>query len=412
MSDSAHPGSERDEPETDLDVEEEMAADEVDEPPTEHATVEHTDQLVEDVDRVQEEIAEHTTAGEQRASLREVAASLGISTAVALRALRGESEISDRLVGRVQEAAKQLHYPLEDVHREENRRGVVAILVNTMRNPWISDIVRSVRIELTATSRAAFVVPTRRRVPEVPIASDLEAIRAIKDLGVDGFIILSELADSEQVIDIIGDTPVVGASISSATAGSMDTVRIDEETGQGLIVSHLVSLGHTEIAHVGGVGSPLAKERADAFLKAMARHGLEDCARVEPADFTEQVGATAGSMLLRGSVAPSAITCANDPVAMGVLAAAADAGYEVPSQLAIAGYGNTTISSSDVTQLTSVDPNPSKLGAVAAQFLIDRIGGDAQPPRDILITPSLVARRSSSAGPRPEQRKRRRIMVD
>lgn len=347
-----------------------------------------------------------------RATLRDVANSLSISSAVALRALRGEDDIRPKLVQSAREAAERLGYPLADLAAENDRKGVVAVLVNTMRNTWISDLVRSIRMELAASGRAVVVVPTRRRVPEYPIAADTDAINALVNLGVDGFLTVSDLIEMDKVIETLGERPLVAIGGSKAYAGRFDTVRIDDEIGQGLLVDHLVSLGHTEIAHVGGVGSQVAKERADAFRAAMERHGLADKARVEPGDFTEQVGQTAGSMLLRGSVVPTAVTCANDVTAIGVLSAARDAGYDVPSQLAVAGYGNTSLAGSGIAELTSVDPNSNHLGAIAAQFLVERISGHEPEIRDKSIAPTLVTRRSTSAGPRPEQVKRKRISID
>ncbi|WP_084253097.1 LacI family DNA-binding transcriptional regulator [Devriesea agamarum] len=387
-------------------------ADQGSESATKHSSVQHTNQIIEQGDTVARTIAEQTASGQRRATLKDVAASLGISTAVALRALRGESDITHKLVSRVHDEAERLNFPLEEVSAEEDRNGVVAVLVNTMRNTWISDLVRAIRIELSATGRSVVVVPTRRRLPEFPIAADTEAIEAVRKLGVDGFVMVSELSDIDTILDCVGSTPIVSIGGSKERTGSYDTVRIDDETGQGLIVSHLVSLGHRDIAHVGGVGSEVAKERAEAFRKAMEVHGLTDHARVEPADFTEQVGQTAGSMLLRGSSVPTAVTCVNDPAAVGVLSAARDAGYDVPSELALAGYGNTSLAASGATDITSIDPNSDRLGALAAQFLVERIGGFAEPPRDVAVAPELVIRRSTSAGPRPAAPRRQRVHID
>ncbi|GEM_PF-138243 len=371
----------------------------------------HTDQIVEQTETVAEEIAQEK--GPTRGTLRDVANSLGISSAVALRALRGADDIKPRLRARVEETAARLDYPVEEVASETaHSNGVVAVLVNTMRNTWISDLVRSIRIELAATGRTAVVVPTRRRIPEYPVAADTEVITSLLDLGVDGFCMISDLADLENALEATGDRPLVGIGCSQSLAGRFDTVRIDDEMGQGLIVDHLVGLGHTEIAHVGGVGSTVARERAAAFQAAMARHGLEGSARVEPGDFSEQVGETAGQMLLRGSQVPTAITCVNDVSAMGVLSAAYDAGYDVPARLAVAGYGNTSIASTGFVDLTSVDPNSERMGALAAQYLVERIGGLEDAPRDVAVAPSLVVRRSTSAPPRQDQPKRRRISVD
>lgn len=369
-----------------------------------------TDQIVEQTDHVEESIQQDE--GPSRGTLRDVADSLGISSAVALRALRGHDDILPTLKGRVHEAAERLNFPLEEIADETDHRGVVAVLVNTMRNTWISDLVRAARIELTATGRSVVVVPTRRRVPEYPIAADTDAIESLVKLDVDGFLTISDLHDMDAVLEATGDRPVVSIGCSRQFVGRLDTVRIDDEVGQGLLVDHLVGLGHTEIAHVGGVGSTLARERADAFAAAMRRHGLESTARVEPADFTEQVGLTAGQMLLRGSQVPTAITCTNDVSAIGVLSAARDAGYDVPSQLAVAGYGNTSLAASGIAQVTSVDPNSTRLGALAAQFLVERVSGHEEGARDVAVAPKIVLRRSTSAGPRPASTKRKRITVD
>ncbi|PMC74650.1 LacI family transcriptional regulator [Brachybacterium sp. UMB0905] len=366
-------------------------------------------QMIDNLRRTQEQMI---SDGQERGTLRDVADSLGISSAVALRALRGAAEIKPQMAARVREAAERLHFPLDELSEETEHRGVVAVLVNTMRNTWISDLVRSIRIELTATGRTVVVVPTRRRIPEYPVAADTDAIENLVHLGVDGFLMISDLADMDHVLEATGSRPLVGIGCSRSLAGRFDTVRIDDEVGQGLLVDHLVGLGHREIAHVGGVGAEVARERAEAFRKAMERHGLGDIARVEPGDFTEQVGQTAGSMLLRGSKVPTAVTCSNDVSAIGVLAAAAEAGYAVPESLAVAGYGNTSLASSGIAELTSVDPNSSRLGALAAQYLVERISGHDGPARDVAVAPSLVARRTTSAGPRPETVRRKRISVD
>lgn len=368
-----------------------------------------TGQVIENVERT---AAELEADDQDRGTLHDVANSLGISSAVALRALRESDEIKPQMIRRVREAAERLNFPLAELSEETDHRGVVAVLVNTMRNTWISDLVRAIRIELAATGRTAVVVPTRRRMPEYPVAADTDAIENLVHLGVDGFLMISDLADMDSVLEATGNRPFVGIGCSQEFVGRFDTVRIDDEVGQGLLVNHLVGLGHREIAHVGGVGSAVARERADAFRKAMDRHGLGDVARVEPGDFTEQVGQTAGSMLLRGSSVPTAVTCANDVTAVGVLAAARDAGFAVPESLAVAGYGNTSLASSGVSQLTSVDPNSDRLGALAAQFLVERVSGHEGPARDVAVAPSIVVRRSTSAGPRAETTKRKRISVD
>lgn len=347
----------------------------------------------------------------ERTTLAEIGQTLGITDAVALRALRGEADINSKLIGIVRSTAESMNYPVSAIAAEGEQNGIVAVLVNTMRNTWISDLVRAIRIELAASGRHVVVVPTRQRMPEYPVSLDETTIYALTKLGVDGFILASEIPELEKVFEAVGDKPLVSIGGSLEHVGRTDTVRVDDEAGMNMLIDHLVERGHKHIAHVGGVGYTVAKERALAFRAAMERHGLSDYARVEPADFSLEVGQTAGSMLLRGSQVPTAITCSNDVTATGVLSAAADAGYAVPDKLAVTGYGNTSLASSGIAQITSVDPNSQRIGGLGAQFLVERINGFNKEFRDITVSPELVVRRSTSAAPRPEGPKRRRITV-
>lgn len=369
------------------------------------------DLIVENVDRVKAHIERRTSAAVARATLRDLANSLGISQNTALQALRAESGVSAKMQGRVREAAETLNFPTRSIAPAGEIRGTVAILTNTMRNPIISDLVRAVRIELTVTGYTAMVIPTRQRLPEVPVALDTEAVQAVKKLGVSGYIMLSDLTDIDRTLEIIDDAPVVGANVSSYMVGRADTIRIDDDLGMDLIVEHLIEQGHSDIAHVGGVGSLLAHERAKSFEAAMARHDLADTGRVEPGDFDERVGRSAASMLLRGARIPTAVVAANDPSAMGVLAALQDADWRVPEDMSVAGYGNTSLASSELTSMTSLDPNSQRVGALAAQFLEEQIGGADPGEEDIKVTPSLVVRRSTQAGP-GTRRTRRHITLE
>ena len=74
----------------------------------------------------------------------------------------------------------------------------------------------------------------------------------------------------------------------------------------------------------------------------------------------------------------------------------------VPDDLALTGYDDTFVAASRPIALTSVDPNSSAIGTLAAQCLLDRIATPEAPLREHLLPPRLVARSSSGsrAGPR------------
>jgi hypothetical protein len=77
------------------------------------------------------------------------------------------------------------------------------------------------------------------------------------------------------------------------------------------------------------------------------------------------------------------------------LSAAADAGLAVPGDLAVTGYDDTFVAAIRQVSLTSVDPDTSGIGSIAAQFVLRRIEDPGRPVEEHLLPPRLVTRYSS-----------------
>ncbi len=116
----------------------------------------------------------------------------------------------------------------------------------------------------------------------------------------------------------------------------------DDQLGAALAVDHLVELGHSRIAHLGGRQGAVALARWAGDQDAMSRHGLGGETRTEWCDFTEPSGYEGASRLLRGRRRPTAIVGLNDVACIGALSAADELGITVPGQLSLVGYDNTS----------------------------------------------------------------------
>ena len=136
----------------------------------------------------------------------------------------------------------------------------------------------------------------------------------------------------------------------------------------------------------------------------MAHHGLESRIVVAESDFTEDAGYRGAARLLRGGRAITAIAAVNDLAAVGAMSAVADAGLWVPGDIAITGYDDTFVSAIRQVSLTSVNPDSSRIGSLAAQCVLQRIEEAERPAQEHLLPPRLVIRYSSggrvdAAGP-------------
>jgi DNA-binding LacI/PurR family transcriptional regulator len=188
---------------------------------------------------------------------------------------------------------------------------------------------------------------------------------------------------------------MVGRNVRGANA---DTVLINEAHGTGLVLDHLVELGHERIAHVDGGGGAGGPQRRSAYLRGMRARRLGRRALVIPGDFTEEAGVTAAGELLRQPEMPTAVFAANDMVAAGLLGGFDRAGVEVPGDVSIVGYDNISIAHLAHVSLTTVDQPRTEMGRLALELLLDRI--DNRRANEVrLIEPSLVVR-STTAPPR------------
>ena len=175
-------------------------------------------------------------------------------------------------------------------------------------------------------------------------------------------------------------------------------VGVDDRPGIAAVVEHLVSLGHTHIAHVGGPGAIVhGRSRQLAWLATLEGAGLTPGPFVE-ADFSAEAGAAATRQVLDLADPPTAIVYANDLMAMAGLAVAGQRGIDVPGQLSIAGFDDTELSAHLQPPLTTVTTDVTGWGRAAATRLLELI--DQRDPVEVTLHPlQLVVR--GSTGPAP-----------
>ena len=189
---------------------------------------------------------------------------------------------------------------------------------------------------------------------------------------------------------------IVGPVLSEAY---WPAVGVDDQPGITAAVEHLLGLGHTRIAHVGGPsGMVHGRSRREAWAAALAGAGHPEGPWVE-GDFSAEAGATATRQLLDLPDPPTAIVYANDLMAIAGLSVAFARGIQVPGRLSITGYEDTELAAHVQPPLTTVSTDVIGWGRAAARRLLELVDGrDAtdfplQPPR-------LVVR--ASTGPAPD----------
>ena len=108
---------------------------------------------------------------------------------------------------------------------------------------------------------------------------------------------------------------------------------------------------------------------------------------------------------LPAATRPTAVFCANDLLALGVLQEMTLHRIGVPESIAIVGYDDVDFAAAAAVPLSSVRQPRHQLGRAAAQLLIEEALGDGtHRHRQVVFEPDLVVRRSSSVQPRRSRR--------
>nr|WP_079180919.1 LacI family DNA-binding transcriptional regulator [Streptomyces sp. CB02058] len=334
----------------------------------------------------------------KRVTITDVARHAGVSTAAVSKVMRNAYGVSPAMQERVKAAIAELGYrPHAAARGMRGRTYTIGVLLDNVRNAFFADILDGIRDELR---RSEYTV----LIGAAGFAPDEQArtIRSMVDRQMDGLILIAPGTSREEVLATAASTPtvVLGHHDGSDTH---DSVVDADDIGAGLVVDHLVSLGHRDIALVSAPGTKANQWRrtpeivlTDGYLEAMERHGLAEHARVLHAAYSDEGGFKAGMTLLTAENPPTAVMTGADVAALGIYRAAHELGLRIPDDLSLVGYNNTALAALATVQLTSVDQAGHMMGSTAARMLIERVEGRRDRAMQTTMTPRLVTRGSTA----------------
>src|SRR5271170_2827762 len=186
-------------------------------------------------------------------TLREVARAAGVSTASASRALARKGEVSADLRQRILAAADRLGYVPNLAARSlaARRSGLIGVLVNTLAEPLLAEVVAALEHRLAEAGYAIAIVATRGSPGD-----SLTALRGLLGRGVEGFV-LAEPAHARELANALRARGVPWIGMAGETDGAEFTVADGHRRGAALAGRYLLSLGHRHIGVITATAATL-----------------------------------------------------------------------------------------------------------------------------------------------------------
>ncbi|MET1034540.1 MAG: LacI family DNA-binding transcriptional regulator [Arthrobacter sp.] len=334
-------------------------------------------------------------------SIKDVALRAGVSVATVSRALSGKGKVSEASRAKVRRAAEELGYVVSynASSLASGRSRNVGFVVPTVGRWFFSTVLEGATSALIDAGYDLTLYNTS--------GQDRHRHSVFSDLllrkRLDAVITLTlKLRPTElEQLRAVGK-PVV--AIGGLIPG-IDTIRVDDFNIAALAAEHLISLGHRDVAFLGGteefeVDFKLGSAREDGYEFAMDQAELP--VRREwliTADFTVQ-GAyqKVRNVLANPRHRPTAFVCASDEMAFGAILAARDLGLSVPRDLSVVGIDGHELG--EMFGLTTIDQRAARQGAAAVSKVLAILGEhELEHDPTAGFFPTEFVARSSTAPP-------------
>lgn len=335
-------------------------------------------------------------------TLADVARAAGVSISIASRALSGDTRarMSEATRARILAAAEELNYVPNARARalRHSRSGTIGLIVPDVNNAVFADMFAGV--QKAASGHATDVLLGQI---DAPPRGTQQLSRLVSEGRVDGVLIQRrEDFDDGMLTAVLEGVPAV--TINSRVPDRVGSVILDDELGSEIATEHLITLGHRRIAFISGTAlHDTAQRRKEGYLRTLTNAGLRaEPAWVMDAGWEADAGSAALDRLCRdaglGSPdGPTAVVVASVNAAVGALSTALRRGMHVPEDLSIVGLNTTWVSDTVFPALTTVRLPLQRLGEVAANVLVEHLGGRAL--RDVVVTqptPELLVRETTA----------------
>ncbi|QQK79329.1 LacI family DNA-binding transcriptional regulator [Salicibibacter cibi] len=327
-------------------------------------------------------------------SSKDVAREAGVSQPTVSRVLNTPEQVKKETVDKVQKAIEKLNYRPNVVARslKQKKTKYIALISGPLHNPFFVDSTTTIVNDAKKHGYHTLVYFEDQ-------GDNLAIYEEVLKQQVDGIILSSIFIDDPIYQDLVNaQVPFVMFNRRHQSGGNY--VEIDNEKAGQLATNHLLKLGHTKIAWIGGATyTSTFNGRLSGYRTAMkaTNHTIEP-GWIKETDTTERSVVQAVDELLLLPDRPTAIFAATDSMALFCQNYLMHMGFQIPEDFSICGMDNIDMTAHAAIQMTTLTHHSDKpMGLYAIEHLIHMMEVDAHEHKDLQLTlePKLMIRKTT-----------------
>jgi LacI family transcriptional regulator len=331
-------------------------------------------------------------------SLRDVAKAANVSVGTVSNVLNRPEIVAPATLTRVQATIKELGFVPNGFARQlrSGHSRTLGLVVPDIANPFFTEVARGVEDAASKRDYAVFLCNS-----DESTAKEDRYISVLTEQHVRGVLITPADTKADR-LDALRERGIAVTLLDREIKGQKQcSVSVDDINGGQIAIEYLASLGHKNIAWVCGPESiPQVAERGEGVQKA-AKASSVKIETIRVALMNAIQGEEAARKILELPKKPTAIFCANDLLAFGVMRILTANKVKVPDQISVLGYDNIDFAASAGIPLSSIAQPAYQMGVTAANLLLDECEAeDDHRHQQIRFQPQLVERSSTAAAPK------------
>jgi LacI family transcriptional regulator len=328
-------------------------------------------------------------------TLKQLAASLGLSITTVSRALNGYSDVAPPTRDRILAAAKSLGYaPNVSAQRLITGRlyaigFVLPLPAGRFADPFLFELM--IGLGEVLRSRSLDLVVSAGEPGSDELATYQRLVRGRR---VDGLVLARTRVDDERIAFLRESGTAFVTHGRWQGPMDFDHMDCDNRLGGRLAAELLLGLGYRDLLMINAPRKFNFAVEREAGFESLATAADARLDVLEAQDAMEEEGERVMHEALAQALPVTAVFCATDRLAVGAMKAARDAGLRVGADLSVVGYDDIPLSRFAEPALTTVRQPMRHAGRRLAEILLMRLADPDRPVSAELWQPELVLRAS------------------